>query len=243
LKRNNEPYKGQWDLPGGYVNGSGETPSAALKREIQEEFGIIPGALTYMKKIPGQAPWKEKSYAVLNHFYLVNLDGQITLNEENSEFEYVDLKTIRPDDIAFDSNQKMVAWLKEYFVFDLARVTELTHQLDDSAIIDEQALYKAMLDVFVSKIYDGEKLVGMGWIFPRQTMLRRQAVVEDMIVDNAYRGKGYGKKILLDLLDWAKKEGMEMVELTTNPKRVAANELYKSVGFVLHPTNHYLYKI
>jgi GNAT superfamily N-acetyltransferase len=66
--------------------------------------------------------------------------------------------------------------------------------------------------------------------------------VEDMIVDDAYRGKGYGQKMLLELISWAKKEGIDTIELTSNPKRIAANELYKKTGFELHPTNHYLYK-
>jgi len=83
----------------------------------------------------------------------------------------------------------------------------------------------------------------MGWIFPRQTTLRKQAVVEDMIVDNAYRGKGYGEKVLLELIEWARKEHIDTIKLTTNPSRVAANDLYKKVGFILHPTNHYLYFI
>ena len=83
----------------------------------------------------------------------------------------------------------------------------------------------------------------MGWIFPRQTMLRNQAVIEDMIVDDNQRGKGYGKEIVLDLIKWAKNNGVEMIELTSNPKRIAANELYKKVGFNLHPTNHYLMKL
>ncbi len=241
LKRNQEPFMGQWDLPGGYMSGEKETPREALKREIKEEFGIADVMLTFIKNIPGPSPWKDKKYATLNNFYLTEMSGQIHLNEENSEFSYVDLKSINPKDIAFQTNQKMVAWLKEHFIFDLERVKKLIHQLDSSASFNEQYLYKAMLDGFIAKIYDGGKLVGMGWIFPRQTLLRRQAVVEDMIVDSAYRGKGYGQKILLELLDWAKKEHIDMVELTTNPARIAANELYKKVGFTLHPTNHYLY--
>ena len=80
----------------------------------------------------------------------------------------------------------------------------------------------------------------MGWIFPRQTMLMCQAVVEDMIVDESQRGKGLGEKILRDLIKWAKRNGVEVIELTTNPKRLAANSLYKKVGFKLHETNHYL---
>ena len=243
LKRNQEPFLGQWDLPGGYISGEKETPEEALTREIKEEFGIDDVKLTFIKNLPAQAQWKEKKYATLNNFYLTEINGEIKLNEENSEFNFVNLKSINSKDIAFDSNQKMIEWLKENFIFDLERVKELVKQLDSSAVVNEQSLYKAMLNGFISKIYDGEKLIGMGWIFPRQTLLRRQAVVEDMIVDDAYRGKGYGQKILLELLAWAKEEKMDMVELTTNPKRIAANELYKKVGFNLHPTNHYLYSV
>ena len=80
----------------------------------------------------------------------------------------------------------------------------------------------------------------MGWYFKRQTALRCQAVIEDMIVDQEYRGRGLGLKVMEKLISKAKSEGIEVLELTTNPKRIAANELYKKVGFNLHPTNHYL---
>jgi len=242
LKRNQEPFKGMWDLPGGFMQEK-ETPKEALIREMKEELASDIVNTTFIKILPGTYYWKDQEVPVSGHFYLTELNGDITLDEENSEYQFVSLKDINLSDIAFDSNQKMVGWLKENFTFDLERVKELMRQLDATAIFNEQYLYKAMLDGFISKIYDGEKLIGMGWIFPRQTLLRRQAVVEDMIVDDAYRGKGYGQKMLLDLLDWAKKEHMDMVELTTNPNRLAANELYKKVGFNLHPTNHYLYKV
>ena len=120
---------------------------------------------------------------------------------------------------------------------------ELVTQLDPSATVNEDSLYKAILNGYISKIeLDGE-LAGMGWIFPRQTLLRKQAVVEDMIVNEKFRGQGLGEKILLDLIEWARKQGVEVIELTTNPKRVAANSLYQKVGFKLHPTNHYLLKL
>jgi len=123
-------------------------------------------------------------------------------------------------------------------------VKNLVVQLDSSAIVDETKWEEAVKNGFVATEYNEEgKLIGFGWIFPRQTLLRKQAVVEDMIVDNAYRGTGLGRKILRQLIEWARKAGVEVVELTTNPKRVAANELYKSEGFKLHETNHYLLKL
>ncbi len=242
LKRNEEPFKGKWDLPGGYMSKE-ELPEAAVKREVYEELKVEP-KITFIKALPGYGHWKGKKFPVLNHFYLCDIGNQeIELNGENSEYKWIPLKELGSGDIAFDSNQEMCHWLVNNFKFDIERIRELVKQLDPSAEIEEQNLYKAVVCGHVSKIYDGEKLVAMGWIFPRQTLLRRQAVVEDMIVDENYRGKGYGRKILKDLIQWAKSKNVEVIELTTNPRRIAANELYKSEGFVLHPTNHYLHKV
>lgn len=101
--------------------------------------------------------------------------------------------------------------------------------------------YRSLLNGYFSKKVVNGRLVGVGWIFPRRTLLRKQAVIEDVVVDQSERAKGYGKEIMFDLLQWAKKQDVEVVELTTNPSRIAANNLYKKIGFQLHPTNHYLY--
>src|SRR3989338_1209236 len=235
-KRNEEPFKGEWDFVGGYV-GKNETPEEALKRELKEELNVE-SKLTYLGAFSGNAAYKTYEFPVLSFAYLDEFEGNITLNHENSEVSWIPLRELNT--IAFDSNQKILAYLKERFVSDLKDVRALVGQLDASATVNEQSLYKAIRDGYVSTVYEAGKLVGMGWIFPRQTMLRRQAVVEDMIVDPTQRGKGLGEKILHDLLRWAKGQGVEMVELTTNPKRVAANSLYQKVGFKLHETNHYL---
>ena len=52
-----------------------------------------------------------------------------------------------------------------------------------------------------------------------------------------------GKKSLGELIAWDDKNGIKISELTSSPQRIAANELYKKSGFILHPTNHYLYKL
>lgn len=38
-RRANEPFKGKWDIPGGYIEEK-ETPEDALRREMKEELGI-----------------------------------------------------------------------------------------------------------------------------------------------------------------------------------------------------------
>ncbi len=239
-KRKEEPYRGEWDFLGGYAV-EGETMEDAHKREIKEELGVDCD-VTLLGAFPGTAQYKDFKFSVLNFAYLTELKGEVKLNKkENSRLKWVPIKKL--EKIAFDSNQKILKYVQGKFSYDLTNVKELINQLDPSAVVNEQSLYKAILDGYVSKIEKNGEIMGMGWIFPRQTLLRRQAVVEDMIVNDKYRGQGLGEKILLDLIDWAKKQKIEVIELTTNPKRVAANSLYQKVGFVLHPTNHYLLKL
>lgn len=241
-KRNikGEPFYGEWDFFGGYMQ-KNETPEETLKRELKEELGVD-SDLTYIGSFPGTSMYEDYEFPVTTFAYLAELKGVIALNKkENSEMKWIPIRDITT--IAFDSNQKILEFVKKKFTYDLVRIKELITQLDSSAIVNEQSLYKAMFNGYISKIEKDGKLAGMGWIFPRQTLLRKQAVVEDMIVDETFRGLGFGEKILLDLLEWAKKQEVEIVELTTNPKRLAANSLYKKIGFQFHETNHYLLKL
>ena len=241
LKRNEEPFKGKWDLAGGYMNEE-ETSEFAMRRELQEELGLTGVSLTLMKMVSGYGFWKDEMFPILSHFYLVDIGEQnFTLNtEENSELKWILLSELNSNNLAWDSNQEFCSWLKDNFTYDLDRVRELVKQLDPTAEVKEQSLYKAILCGHVSKIYDGDKLIAMGWIFPRQTLLRYQAVIEDMIVDETYRGKGYGRIVLQELLKWAKDKNIEVVELTTGHHREAAYKLYESEGFTLHDTRHML---
>ncbi len=244
LKRGEEPFRGMWDLPGGYMH-EGEVPDETVRREVEEELGVEPREVTFMRMYPGTGYWEDKQYPILSNFYLVDIgDHEVSLNEENSEYSWTPLWELDPEVVAWDSNQYKIQWLKQNFTFNLERVRGLISQLDAAAEVKEQSLYKAILNGYVSKMYNtAGELIGMGWIFPRQTMLRKQAVIEDMIVDEAYRGKGLGREILEDLVKWARGQGVEIIELTSNPKRIAANELYKKYGFELHSTNHYLYRV
>lgn len=238
LKRSRSPEKGKWDFPGGFLNQK-EVPEQALVREIKEELGTNVKQYLPLGFFAGTYKWNKDRFPIVTSAYLVQLEENLKLDKENSDWKWVDPSGLK---IAFDSNKLLLKKVNGMTI-DFRKVCELTAQLDSAASIDEFNLYAAQLNGYVSRKYDKKKLIGMGWIFPRQTMLRNQAVIEDMIVDNNHRGKGYGKDIVLDLIKWAKNNGVEMIELTSNPKRIAANELYKKVGFALHPTNHYLIKI
>ena len=60
--------------------------------------------------------------------------------------------------------------------------------------------------------------------------------VEDVIIDENYRGKGLGKNLMKELIKTAKKNKIKTINLTSNPSRAAARNLYESLGFQLSDT-------
>lgn len=63
--------------------------------------------------------------------------------------------------------------------------------------------------------------------------------IEDVVVDNAARGKGVGIKLLEFSIAYAKSQGIKSINLTSSPDRVAANNLYQKLGFLKRETNVY----
>lgn len=67
--------------------------------------------------------------------------------------------------------------------------------------------------------------------------------IEDVVVDDSFRGKGIGKELMVFALEFAKSTGAKSVDLTSRPSRVAANKLYQDLGFILRETNVYRLKL
>jgi ribosomal protein S18 acetylase RimI-like enzyme len=67
--------------------------------------------------------------------------------------------------------------------------------------------------------------------------------IEDVVVDQDARRQGWGKALIEACLGKARDIGLHQVNLTSRPSRVAANNLYRSLGFVQRETNVYRYKL
>ena len=67
--------------------------------------------------------------------------------------------------------------------------------------------------------------------------------IEDLVVDNLYRGGGLGRRLMEDLIEIAKKEKLEYLNLTANSTRVAARNLYESLGFQIAETDFFWMKL
>ena len=63
--------------------------------------------------------------------------------------------------------------------------------------------------------------------------------VEDVVVDNIARGKGVGRKLTKFAIEYVFSKGINQINLTSGPERIAANKLYQKLGFVKRETNVY----
>jgi ribosomal protein S18 acetylase RimI-like enzyme len=70
-----------------------------------------------------------------------------------------------------------------------------------------------------------------------------KAWIEDVVVDDAGRGRGVGALLNEAAIVEARRRGAKHVNLTSRPSREAANRLYQRLGFELYPTNMYRYTL
>jgi ribosomal protein S18 acetylase RimI-like enzyme len=91
--------------------------------------------------------------------------------------------------------------------------------------------------LFLARV-DGEIVGGLTLaMYPLPTGLK--AWIDDVVVDAAARGRGIGEALSRAALDEARRRGAKEVDLTSRPKREAANRLYQRMGFVARDTNVY----
>ena len=88
-----------------------------------------------------------------------------------------------------------------------------------------------------------ERIVGMLTLvmFPLPSGLR--ARIEDVVVDQAARGRGVGAALTKAAVAQAQGRGARSVDLTSRASRVAANRLYQRLGFQLRDSNVYRYQL
>lgn len=66
-----------------------------------------------------------------------------------------------------------------------------------------------------------------------------QSRIDDVVVDDAGRGKGIGEALSRRAIELAREAGAKSVTLTSRPSREAANRLYVRLGFQPVETNVY----
>lgn len=75
------------------------------------------------------------------------------------------------------------------------------------------------------------KIVGMGSFFVERTLMKCEAVIEDVVILRELEGRGLGTAMGEHLIGCAKNEGAAAIELTSRPERERGNALWLKLGF------------
>lgn len=121
-------------------------------------------------------------------------------------------------------------------------INNLLGQLTSSPKEMNEALLRAIVEsnrTHLFLAYIGNQMVGMATLAAYVIPTGTKAWVEDVVVDNNFRGKHIGKKLVNHVVEYTKKYSPCSLMLTSRPMRVAANKLYQSVGFEKRETNVY----
>lgn len=108
-KRKKKPYKGCWDIPGGFME-PGEKPQEALKREIKEELGIeivVKDLIDFFPDTYGNHGWP-----TLNLHYFAGIkSGRLKPASDVVELKWFDLKNL-PKRVAFKNTREVLRKIK-----------------------------------------------------------------------------------------------------------------------------------
>ncbi len=109
LKRGQEPYRGRWELPGGFVE-AGESPVEAVRREIFEETDLrveAPSVIgAYTSRYGDDGKW-----TVDVAFHCQASPGALSLSAESSGAEWVLIERMPP--LAFAGERNAFEELKQ----------------------------------------------------------------------------------------------------------------------------------
>jgi ribosomal protein S18 acetylase RimI-like enzyme len=96
---------------------------------------------------------------------------------------------------------------------------EFERYLPDGIHSKDQYLY--------SIVDESDDKIGVLWVQIKD----QKAFIFDFVIDEAFRGKGYGKQALAAMEERLKSMNVESVELHVFGDNIAAQELYKKAGF------------
>jgi len=135
----------------------------------------------------------------------------------------------------------MVEELLLFPSYDLNVLDALMHELSTTSFCNEELLNNALNDanVHVYVIRDCGHIVATGTLCIKHTLEFTIADIESVVVSSKCRGRGYGKELMTAMIEAAKKMNVHHIQLTSNPARVAANQLYQELGFERYETNCY----
>ena len=104
INRGNEPFKGKWALPGGFIDMDEELEDAVV-RELEEETGLTGVRLEQMRTF-GTVGRDPRGRMISIAFIGIATKGQATIRagDDAAQAQWFDIENL-PKDMAFDHNE------------------------------------------------------------------------------------------------------------------------------------------
>ncbi|MFG1942200.1 GNAT family N-acetyltransferase [Nonomuraea sp. NPDC048826] len=123
----------------------------------------------------------------------------------------------------------------------VAAFGRLLPQLSAGAAVDADAVRRVVAANTVLAARDGDTVVGLLTLVTYPLASGVRARIEDVVVDEAARGRGVGAALTERALELSREAGARTVDLTSRPERAAANRLYERAGF--HRRDTVVYRV
>ena len=104
VRRMNEPFRGLWTLPAGFVNG-GEDPAEAAARECLEETGLSVSVTRVFDIVAGREHPRGADFVIVYQAEL--LSGELRPADDADAAEWFPLSALPP--LAFRATQKVLS--------------------------------------------------------------------------------------------------------------------------------------
>ena len=118
-------------------------------------------------------------------------------------------------------------------------------QLTTSPMVLTENMFRQLLESENSHLFfimKDEQIAGMLTVGIYHSPTGGKAWIEDVVVDETFRGQGLSKLLVAHAIEFVKSQQIPLLMLTSNPKRIAANKLYQAMGFERKETNVYRMK-
>ena len=118
-------------------------------------------------------------------------------------------------------------------------------QLTSHPMTLTEPMFRQLLESANSHLFflmKDEQIAGMLTVGIYHSPTGGKAWIEDVVVDETFRGQGLSKLLIAHAIEFVKSKQIPLLMLTSNPKRIAANKLYQAMGFERKETNVYRMK-
>ena len=150
-------------------------------------------------------------------------------------------KSIKPNPKSMTSIIEIKTYSPEY----LEAMQRFLDQLTTSPMVLTESMFQELLKSENSHLFfimKDEQIAGMLTVGIYHSPTGGKAWIEDVVVDETFRGQGLSKLLVAHAIEFVKAQQIPSLMLTSNPKRIAANKLYQAMGFERKETNVYRMK-